>query len=101
VIKDYLSTIIAFAAVVGLTLGAISYFATAADLQLVQLRLDQKIVNDQLFDVQRQVWVLEERNIAHGPDCALWPDARDREQYRRLKVNLEDLRMKQDKLLRK
>jgi len=100
-IEKHFSTIITFAAVVGIVFGAINYFATAADLQLVQLRLDQKIVSDQLFDVQRQVWALEERNIPHGSDCTSWPDPRDREQYKKLKVNLEELQTKQDRLMKK
>lgn len=65
-LKENLQVIIAFAAVVGLVLGAINYFATAADLEITQVRLEQKIVADQQFSVQQQIWALEERNIKHG-----------------------------------
>lgn len=100
-LRDYLGVIIALAAVIGIVMGGLNYFATAKDLELVQLRLDQKIVNDQLFDAQRQVWVLEERNAAYGSDCSRWPDKRDREQYRQLKVRLDELQKRQDHLLKK
>jgi hypothetical protein len=100
-IKDYLGMIIAFAAVVGIVLGALSYFATAEDLRLVQTRLDQKIAADQQFTVQQQIWALEERNLKHGADCSKWPDERDRKQYKELKVQLEFLSEKQKAMIRK
>ena len=106
-IREYLGTIIALATVAGLLAGGMAYFAKASELKevkeevvLTQLRLDQKIVSDQAFDVQKQVWALEERNRTY-PDCREWPDDRDREQYRKLKVQLDDLNKKQDQLIRK
>lgn len=99
--KDILQAIIAFGVVCGMVLGALSYFATAHDLEMVQLRVDQKIVGDQLFDTQKQLWAVEERNRAHGSDCSRWPDDRDREQYRVLKMQLDELRKQQDRLIKK
>jgi len=100
-LRDYLALIIAAAAVIGIVAGGLSYFAKAEDLQLVQMRLDQKIVADQAYDTQKRVWALEERNREFGTDCSRWPDARDREQYRELKVKLEELDKQQNKLIRK
>lgn len=99
--KAILEPIIAVGVVVGLVLGALNYFATAHDLEMVQLRLEQKVVSDQLFDTQKQAWALEERNRAHGSDCSRWPDDRDREQYRKLKSQLDELQKKQDRLIKK
>jgi hypothetical protein len=100
-LKDYFGLIIAFAGVVGIVLGALSYFATAEDLQLVQTRLEQKIVADQQFTVQQQIWALEERNLKHGADCSHWPDERDRKQYKELKAQYEMLNEKQKAMMKK
>lgn len=100
-LKEYLGTIITFAAVVGLVLGALSYFATAEELQLVQLRLEQKIVADQQFTVQQQIWNLEERNAKSGSDCTRWPDERDRRQYKELKAQVEMLNEKQKAMMKR
>jgi membrane peptidoglycan carboxypeptidase len=99
-LKEYFGTIIAFAMVIGIVAGGLAYFAKAADLELVQLRLDQKIVSDQMYDTDKQIWILEERNRAYA-DCRQWPDERDREQYRKLKAQQEELQKKQDRLLKK
>jgi hypothetical protein len=39
-LRDYLGAVIAFAAVVGIVSGGLSYFAKAEDLKLVEMRLD-------------------------------------------------------------
>jgi|OpeIllAssembly_1097287.scaffolds.fasta_scaffold1185872_1 uncharacterized protein YlxW (UPF0749 family) len=111
-LKDYCGVLISLAAVIGLVLGAMNYFAKASDVavgqanlqqrvDLVELRLEQKIVNDQAYDTQKQVWTLEERNKDYGSDCSKWPDARDREQYRRLKNDLDELQKQKDNLKKK
>lgn len=100
-LKEYLGIIIALGAVSGIVAGGLAYFAKASDLELVQMRLDQKIVADQTYDTQRAIWAIEERNVKHTSDCSQWPDARDREQYKKLKAQLEELQKKQDALIRK
>lgn len=100
-LKEHFQVIIAFAAVCGLVLGAVNYFATASDLELVQVRLDQKIVADQAFAVQQQIWAIEERNAKHGADCTRWPDERDRRQYKELKAQSEMLNEKQKAMMKK
>ncbi len=97
-IKECLATIIAFATVVAMVVGALSYFATASDLQLLEVRLDQKIISDQYFDTQRQIWMIEDRNRMYGPDPSFWPDERDVERYRELKLQLYELKIKQERL---
>lgn len=98
-LKDYLQTIIALAAVIALVLGALSYFATAQDLQLVEMRLDQKIVTDQMLDLKRQKWQLEDRNREKGPNCINW-EPKERDEYRRLQDQLEQLQERAKKLSR-
>jgi hypothetical protein len=99
--KAILEPIIAVGVIVGMVLGAMAYFATAEDLQFVQQRLDQKIVADQQFTVQQQIWNLEERNLKYGPECSKWPDERDRKQYKELKAQVEMLNEKQKKMMAK
>ena len=100
ILREYLGTIISCATVIAMVAGGLTYLAKAADLELVQLRLDQKIVSDQIYDTDKQIWALEERNRAY-PDCRQWPDERDREQYRKLRAQREELDKKQDRLLKK
>lgn len=104
VLKEYLGFIIAAAAVAGIVSGGLAYFAKASELADVrvelaqtQQRLDQKIVSDQLFDTQKRMWSIEERNREHGADCRQWPDARDREEYRLLGVQLDELKAQKAK----
>jgi hypothetical protein len=99
-LKEYLGLIVTLAMVTGIVAAGLAYFAKAADLELVQLRLDQKIVADQAFDLQRQIWALEDRNKSYA-DCRQWPDERDRDQYRRLKVQLDESQKRQEQLLKK
>jgi len=100
-LKDYFGLIIAFAATIGIVLGAVNYFAKASDVELVQLRLEQKIVSDQQFSVQQQIWNLEDRNRQYGTDCSKWPDERDRRQYKELKAQYDQLDQKQKVLMKR
>jgi len=97
-LKDYLGLIIAFVAVIGAISGGLAYFAKASELKEVRVelaqtnvRLDQKIVSDQAYDTQKQMWALEEKNTKFGADCTAWPDERDRKQYKELKAQHQEL----------
>lgn len=97
--KELFETVIALGVVVGLVLGSIGYFAKAKDLEMVQLRLDQKIMSDSIMQTQQRVWQLEDRN--GGPDLGKWDNESDKQEYRKLKEELE-LRKKQfDNILKK
>jgi len=100
-LKEYSTVIIALVAAGSIVMGGLSYFAKAEDLRLVQLRLDQKIVSDQLHDVRKQMWTLEDRHREDGRDCLDWHDERDRQQYRELEVQFEGLKLRQDELMKK
>jgi hypothetical protein len=82
-IKEVLQTIIAMGVVIGMLFGALNYFASAKDLQLVQQRLEQKIVGDAILDIQKRMWQLEDRN--HGKELTKWSE-RDRDEYRKLQI---------------
>ena len=93
--KDILQTVVAVGVVIGMVMGAISYFATAEDLKLTQTRLEQKIVNDRVLDLQRMIWQLEDRY--KGKPCETWPE-KDRNIYRELKMELEMTKKKSEAL---
>ncbi len=83
-----------FAIIVVMIVGAVAYFAKAEDLNLLAQRLDQKIVRDQYRDQRRMMYEMEERNRDYGPDFMKWPDKRDRDLYKELKEDVEEMREK-------
>jgi len=97
-LKDHLQTIIAGAAVIGIVAGGITYFAKASDLELVELRLEQKIASDAILQINQQIWQLEDRH--GGKPCAEWESQRDRDQYRMLKLKLETLKKRHEEALK-
>ena len=94
-IKEICQGLIAICILGGLILGAVTYFARASDLQLVEMRLDQKIIGDQIMQTKQRIWALEDRNA--GPPNE-WKEIRDKDEHRALSQELEYLKMKQDKL---
>jgi len=79
-LKDNLQLIIALAAVIGIVLGGISYFAKASDLEQVAMRLEQKITADKIYYLKRQLWALYDKhktsdcNMMPAPDCGICRD---------------------------
>ena len=71
------------------TIGAFFYtiddrWAKANDLKYIELRLDQKILSDRLYEIQKRIWELEDRYGAYDdmPDVV-------KEEYRKLKQEYE------------
>jgi len=92
--KEILESIIAVGLIVGMIISGMAYFAKAKDLELVDLRLEQKIVVDQAIDVRRQMYQLEDR---YGTDdCSSWPNANDRMRYKELKEELQQIKKRQE-----
>jgi hypothetical protein len=98
-LRDYLGLIIAFAAVIAVISGGMAYFAKADDLRMVEMRLDQKIVSDQIQQVQSRVWQLEDRN--QGKPCSDWRSQDEKNEYRKLTEQLKLLDEKQKALMKK
>lgn len=95
--RNTIETIIAICILVGICLSAIAYFASAKDVEQIAMRLDQKITNDQIIAIQQRMWQIEDRYPGQR-DCSTWrgPSAdRDREEYRRLLMELNKLKKKQ------
>jgi len=77
---------------VGGTVAAVDYFAKSNDLRLVEYRLDQKIRNDQIYDLYREAWRYENR-YEGSPVCD-WPEE-DRDRYRKIKFRINQLELEQ------
>jgi hypothetical protein len=97
--KAILEPIIALAAVIGIVLGGMAYFAKADDLRLVEMRLDQKIVTDQVQQMQARIWILEDRN--KGKPCVEWPNQDEKNEYRKLHEQLKQLEHRQMELMKR
>ncbi len=78
----FIPTALGIIALIGVSLGAVEYFAKASELQLVSLRLDQKINQDRCDWVQQRIWALDDRY-----DKRVMPTT-VKEEYRRLKAEL-------------
>lgn len=89
--KGLAGGIVGIAALVGLCFTSVSYFATANDLKLVAERLDQKIVTDRINDLQKRIWMLEDRY----KDGSMPNEVRD--EIRSLKREIDDLQRKLSK----
>lgn len=68
-------------------------WAKAADVKLVELRLDQKIYSDRLHNIQQRMWSLEDR---YGEEKYMPPAIK--EEYRRLKQEYIKTKMKLEQL---
>lgn len=85
-IKECFEPIIAIGIVVGLIIGAITYFATAEDLKVTQLRLEQKIQFDRMSDTKRIMQEIKMEN--KGKSIEKWSTA-DQKIYKELELQLE------------
>ena len=94
--KDIIEIVIAVCILVGMIVGGLNYLAKAEDLQLVEMRLDQKIVSDQIMQLQEQARWLENKN--YGP-CVNWTNKRNKDEYQKLQEQIEMLKRKRDALI--
>lgn len=97
--KEKLEAIVAGILIFGGIWGGLSYFAKAEDLKLVEVRLDQKIVEDRAGALQSRIWVLEEKNS--NKPLGDWSNPSDREEYKKLKDQLEKANKHLDILIQK
>jgi len=88
-VKNWLSIVALTFTLFAGSYGAIKVFATNERVDLVQLRLEQKIVADQIWYVQQQLNQLEDK-YRDVPCGSQWGQ-KDRERYRRLRFDLEQL----------
>ncbi len=97
--KSIIEGIIALGVLVSMVVGGLAYFAKADDLRLVEMRLEQKVVSDAIMQVSQRIWQLEDRHRAEGA-CVNWTDQRDKQEYRQLQLQLEQLKARQQQLIK-
>ena len=86
--KAFIPLIALLVTVIAGTVGAVNYFAKVEDLKLVELRLEQKIQQDQIYFIQQRLWQLYDR---YGTDdCNRMPHPACGE-CRQLKLKLTEL----------
>lgn len=98
--KNILEIIIAFIIVAGAMWGAVEYFAAAADLRLVDMRLEQKIVGDSIINLYDQRTQLQIK-YKNAP-CSTWRGKEapaDRKRYLRIESQLKAMETKQNAII--
>jgi predicted negative regulator of RcsB-dependent stress response len=101
-IKDNLELIITIGVAITMISAGFAYFAKAKDLKFVDMRLEQKIVNDGVYDITRQMQQLERKYKTK--DCTKWQGedaAYDSGEYERMKLQLEAMKKKRDAIIQK
>jgi len=89
-LQVYLCIFIAFSTIIGTAFGLENYFAKQRDVELVAMRLEQKIVSDKLYDLQNQIFKLESTHNCSGLlDCQSKMSPIMLEQYRWILIELE------------
>ena len=91
-----ISVILTITTIAGALYAVDDRWAKASDLQLVELRLDQKIYSDRLHDIQLRIWSLEDR---YGSDQKMPKEVKD--EYRRLKQEYQSIKLKLEHLYKK
>jgi len=99
--KKNLEIIIAVGIIIGMVFAAMQLLAWKSEVQAVDKKVDNHIVTQQIYETRRLMNQLEEINRKYGEQCNNWPNARDRNDYRRLKQQLEGLQHKRQQLLSK
>lgn len=65
-----------------------SNYASAGDVKAIELRLEQKILSDQLRDVEHRIWTIEER---YGATLGNASNKDTREELKRLKSERDEI----------
>lgn len=97
--KDFIEYTVALVALIGAIIGANSYLAKASDVELVSMRLEQKIVSDATMQVETRKWQLLDRYSAR--DCNEIKNEKDREECRTLEQKVKEFDKRNQILLEK
>ena len=85
-LQKVIAIIIGLATLVSICFGTEKYFAKSTQLVMVEKRLDQKIVQDQINYIQEQLWKIEDR----FRDRIFLKDQNAIDRERRLKKQLKE-----------
>jgi hypothetical protein len=97
--KDLLQIGVFLIAIIGAVVGFNTYFAKAADLKLVDMRLEQKIVSDASMQTEARKWQLLDRNNVR--DCSDIKNEKDKEECRSLEQKIKEFDRRNQILMEK
>lgn len=95
--NNLLKSLITLATLITMLVGALTYFATADDLDQVAMRLDQSIKMDRIESYHSRMWDLKARYIRQGSNQVSYDipihqwRPEDRKEYEKLQHKLEQL----------
>jgi len=95
--SEMIKTAVQICILTGFIFGGIIHFAPASELKLVEMRLEQKIVGDQIIQMQERMYKIKDRH--GGQPCDTWTDQNDKDEYRKLEQQIEQSKKRYDKLL--
>jgi len=79
-LRENCMAIIAVAGVISILFAANSYLAKAEDLRMVELRLDKKIISDDVNRIDQRIYIIKERHGENPKDKTIKEELRDLEQ---------------------
>jgi len=97
--KECLQIAVALIVIVGAIVGFNTHFAKASDLELVAMRLEQKIVSDASMQTEVRKWQLLDRNNAR--DCSDIKNEKDKEECRTLEQKIKEFDKRNQILMEK
>jgi len=92
--RAILEVTLAILTLVVMVAGGLNYFATAEEVKQVETRLEQKITSDAIMQLSQRIWSLEDRHKKEGSDERFWSSQDDMMEYRELKEQREELKLK-------
>lgn len=98
--KECLQIAVALIVITGAIVGFNAYYAKASDVELLSMRLEQKIVSDASMQTEARIWKLLDRND-EAKDCASIKNEKDREECRSLEQKLRELERRNNILIEK
>ena len=98
--KDFIQVGVFLIAIIGAVMGVNTYFAKAADLKLVDMRLEQKVISDASIQTEARKWQLLDRNN-NARDCSDIKNEKDKEECRALEQKIKEFDKRNQILMEK
>ncbi|KKM74646.1 hypothetical protein LCGC14_1398220 [marine sediment metagenome] len=108
--KKVFSTLGILIVLIGGVFSAATYFASlryvkesdagiSHKISMLTNRFDMKQLNEAIMQINARMWQLEDKHRSSNP--SEWNDQKDKDRYRKLKLQLDDLTKKYNELLKK
>ena len=84
--KATIEALVSIAILCSMIFGAITYFASAAEVQQLAMRFDQKNLEDQIKFLQGQLVAMQ---VKYGPDIQYWYNEEAKKLYLQIQADLK------------